>query len=245
MNDTPIYAVGDIHGQLEMLETALDLISTDGGRDARIVFLGDLVDRGASSKQVIERLMAGQESGLNWTVLSGNHDDLFSGFIEHGINMDPRVLSGVPWTGPLIGGLATLASYGMSELDRPVEQLLAEARATVPIEHRNFLRGLPTYLAQDDLLFVHAGIRPGVPLIEQDRDDLMWIRSDFLEDTRAHPWLVVHGHTAVQTPEHHGNRVNLDSGAGYGRPITAAVFEHGQVWQLTPSGRSLLAPADL
>jgi len=245
MNNTPIYAVGDIHGQLEMLETALHLINADGGPDARIVFLGDLVDRGASSRQVIERLITGQKAGRDWTVLSGNHDDLLCGFLEHGIDMDPRVLSGVPWTGPRIGGLATLASYGITDLDRPVDQLLIEARAVIPVAHLKFLRGLPTHLNVDDLLFVHAGIRPGVPLAQQSRDDLMWIRGDFLDDTRTHPWLIVHGHTAVQTAEHHGNRVNLDSGAGYGRPITAAVFEQGQVWQLTTAGRVLLAPAGL
>lgn len=237
---TPIYAVGDIHGQLEMLETALSRIEVDGGPDARIVFVGDLVDRGAGSRQVIERLMQGQAEGRDWTVLSGNHDDLFVGFLERGADHDPRILSGVPWSGPRIGGKATLASYGMQDLDRPIEALLEEARQVVPRAHLAFLKGLPLHHEAGELLFVHAGIRPGVALKDQTRDDQMWIRGDFLNDTRAHPWLVVHGHTAVEAPEHHGNRVNLDSGAGYGRPITAAVFEGREVWTLEAVGRAAL-----
>lgn len=239
---TPIYAVGDIHGQIDMLETALTRIERDGGPDARVVFLGDLVDRGPGSAQVIDRLLQGQAEGRDWTVLSGNHDDLFAGFLELGIDLDPRVLSGVPWTGDRIGGRATLASYGMGDLDRPVSALLEEARATVPAAHLAFLKGLPAYHHLDGLLFVHAGIRPGISLANQIRDDLLWIRSDFLNDPRPHPWLVVHGHSAVQIPEHRGNRVNLDSGAGYGRPLTTAVFEGDGVWTLDGFGRAKLLP---
>jgi serine/threonine protein phosphatase 1 len=242
MSNTPIYAVGDIHGQLDMLETALRHIETDGGRDARVVFLGDLVDRGDSSAQVIERLMAGQTEGRNWTVLCGNHDDLFAGFLRTGAVEDERIKSGVPWTGPRLGGLATLASYGMTDLKRPADALWAEAKTRVPTSHLTYLESLPAHLLVNDLLFVHAGIRPGVSLANQSRDDMMWIRNEFLDDPRQHPWLVVHGHTAVQAPEHHGNRVNLDSGAGYGRPITTAVFQNGQVWTLDAMGRMPLEP---
>lgn len=239
---TPTYAIGDIHGQIDMLETALARIEADGGRDASIVFIGDLVDRGPGSAQVIDRLMQGQAQGRDWTVLCGNHDDLFVGFLDRGINLDPRVLSGAPWTGPRLGGLATLASYGMGDLERPFEALLEEARAVVPAAHLAFLKGLPTHHERGGLLFVHAGIRPGLALQDQARDDLLWIRGDFLNDPRPHPWLVVHGHSAVEIAEHRGNRVNLDSGAGYGRPITAAVFEGDQVWVLDGFGRAPLRP---
>jgi len=242
MPKAPIYAVGDIHGQLEMLETAISLIETDGGPNARVVFLGDLVDRGESSRQVIERLMRAQQKRRDWTVLSGNHDQLFVGFMETGAVDDPRIKSGVPWVGPRLGGLATLASYGITNLDQTPMALWEEAKARVPMAHVDFLKSLPTHLAADDLLFVHAGIRPGIALGDQSPDDLMWIRNEFLDDPRTHPWLVVHGHTAVQTAEHKGNRVNLDSGAGYGRPITAAVFEDGRVWTLSPQGRVALDP---
>ncbi|MGH1355495.1 MAG: metallophosphoesterase family protein [Thalassovita sp.] len=242
MTGTPIYAVGDIHGQLEMLESALRVIEADGGPDARIVFLGDLVDRGDSSRQVIDRLMNGQAEGRNWTVLCGNHDDLFASFLRTGAVDDVRIKSGIPWTGARLGGLTTLASYGMTDLDRPAEALWADAKTAVPATHLTYLEGLPDHVLIDDLLFVHAGIRPGIALTDQTRDDLMWIRQEFLDHPRQHPWLVVHGHTAVQSAEHKGNRVNLDSGAGYGRPITAAVFQNGRVWTLDAMGRMPLEP---
>ena len=239
----PIYAVGDIHGQYDMLETALQRIEADGGPDSKIVFLGDLVDRGPGSAKVIQRLMEGQAAGRDWTILCGNHDDLFHGFVSKGIDLDPRVLSGVPWTGPRIGGRATLESYGMSDLDRPTDELIAEAQQTVPQAHLDFLANLPTHLLLGDLLFVHAGIRPGISLQNQNPDDLMWIRGEFLNDPRPHPWLVVHGHTAVQAHEHQGNRVNLDGGAGYGRPLTTAIFEGQKVWTLDVFGRAELLPS--
>lgn len=242
MTSAPIYAVGDIHGQYEMLETALQRIEADGGPDAKIVFLGDLVDRGTGSRQVIDRLMQGQAAGRDWTILSGNHDDLFVGFLDTGAVMDARIKSGVPWNGPRLGGLPTLASYGLNDLDRPAPELWKEAQQAVPADHLAFLRGLPSHLEIGPLLFVHAGIRPGVALADQTRDDMMWIRAEFLEDPRPHPWLVVHGHSAVDAAEHCGNRVNLDSGAGYDRPITAAVFEGQNVWTLTPEGRVALYP---
>ncbi|WP_319825363.1 metallophosphoesterase family protein [Thalassovita sp.] len=242
MTQDPIYAVGDIHGQLDMLESALDWIEKDGGPEAQIVFVGDLVDRGPHSRQVIETLLKGQAQGRDWTVLSGNHDDLFVGFLERGAVDDPRIKSGVPWHGPRLGGLSTLASYGIGDLDRPVPDLWSDAQHAVPAAHLKFLRALPSYLRTKELLFVHAGIRPGLPLAQQTRDDMMWIRADFLDDPRPHPWLVVHGHSAVDTAEHRGNRVNLDSGAGYGRPITAAVFEGRDVWTLDPMGRMPLEP---
>ena len=244
MTTPPVYAVGDIHGQFDMLQRALRQIEKDGGTDAKIVFLGDLVDRGTGSRQVIECLIEGQARGRDWTVLTGNHDDLFVGFMDSGAVHDPRVKSGVPWHGPRIGGLPTLASYGIGGLDRDPAALWDDARRAVPPEHVEFLRDLPSHLLSGDLLFVHAGIRPGLPLEQQNRDDMMWIRGEFLEDPRPHPWLVVHGHSAVEIAEHRGNRVNLDSGAGYDRPITAAVFENGGVWTLDAFGRMPLEPID-
>jgi serine/threonine protein phosphatase 1 len=92
------------------------------------------------------------------------------------------------------------------------------------------------------VVFVHAGIRPGVALADQTEDDLLWIRSDFLDDTRDHGVLVVHGHTVVDTPTHYGNRLNLDSGAAYGGPLTVAVIEGSDVFHLTPAGRVPLRP---
>lgn len=242
MTETPIYAVGDIHGYLDQLDRAIDLIERDGGKDARIVFLGDLVDRGPDSRKVIDRLMAGIEAGRDWTVMRGNHDEVFKNFLESGIADHPRIRPGIDWFHERVGGLATLASYGVEDLDRPLEELWKEAQERVPQRHLDFLKSRPFSKEIGQFLFVHAGIRPGVKLDRQDPQDMIWIRNEFLDFEEPHPWLVVHGHTHRPTAEHHGNRVNLDSGAGYGQPITAAVFEDGRVWTLTPQGREELRP---
>jgi serine/threonine protein phosphatase 1 len=239
----PIYAIGDIHGQKTMLEDALARIEADGGRDAEIVFLGDLVDRGPDSAGVIDLLQKGVAEGRNWTVLRGNHDRMYSYFMEDLPRPDPNVLLGMDWFSERIGGRSTLASYGIETDDSSrYFHVHAEARDVIPQAHVDFMAGLPAFHQAGALLFVHAGIRPGVALADQSEDDLCWIRHDFLDHTEPHPWLVVHGHTPQKAPVHEGNRVNLDSGAGYGRPITAAVFEGREVCVLEQSGRRVLRP---
>ena len=114
--------------------------------------------------------------------------------------------------------------------------------AAVPAAHLDFLDSRPLWVARGALLFVHAGIAPGVALEAQTEDDLIWIRDPFLNHARPHPWLVVHGHSAVEVPEHRGNRVNLDGGAGYGRMLHPAVFEGRDAWLLTETGRKPLRP---
>nr|WP_319947499.1 metallophosphoesterase family protein [uncultured Shimia sp.] len=241
----PIYAIGDIHGQLGMLQDALARIERDGGPEAKIVFLGDLVDRGPNSAGVIDLLQKGQASGRNWVVLRGNHDRMYSYFLEDLPRPDPQILMGMDWFSERIGGRGTLASYGiqMDETSR-YYQIHPVARATIPQDHIDFMANLPAYHQSGDLLFVHAGIRPNVPLAEQSEEDMCWIRNAFLDHTDPHPWLVVHGHTPQKAPVHMGNRVNLDSGAGYDRPITAAVFEGGDCFVLEEKGRRALVPSE-
>ncbi|UWQ41508.1 serine/threonine protein phosphatase [Leisingera aquaemixtae] len=239
----PLYAIGDIHGQLEMLDQALALIEADGGEGARIIFLGDYTDRGPNSCGVLERLAGGQAEGRNWICLKGNHDRMFSMFLEEYPRNDARLLVGYHWLHERIGGLETLQSYGVEVEDGDrIYQTHARARAAVPQAHLDFLSGLKPCHQEGELLFAHAGIRPGLPLAQQSEDDLIWIRQEFLNDERAHPWLVVHGHTPGRRAEHRGNRVNLDSGAGYGRPLSAAVFEGRDCWLLTEAGRVPLKP---
>jgi serine/threonine protein phosphatase 1 len=239
----PIYAIGDIHGQIDFLEAALDLIAADGGAEAETVFLGDLVDRGPDSRGVIERLMQAQAGGRNWHVLKGNHDRMFHRFVTEAVEHDDRILSGLGWLNPRLGGPETLASYGVDAgACGSVEGLSEAAQAAVPQAHVDYLEALPLHAERGDLLFVHAGIAPGVPLAEQDEDDLIWIREPFLKYSGRHPWLVVHGHTALEMPFHFGNRVDLDGGAGYGRPIYPAVFEGTDCWLLTEGGRIPLVP---
>lgn len=239
----PIYAIGDIHGQHAMLTDALARIEADGGADARIVFLGDYVDRGTDSRAVIDTLIQGQSEGRNWTCLKGNHDRMFQWFMEDTPRHDPHLLVGFHWFHDRIGGIATMASYGVTFDERTrLKDIHAQARAAVPPAHVAFLNALPTRFETDNLVFVHAGIRPGIPLADQTEEDLVWIREQFHNYKPAHSKLVVHGHTPIDAATHYGNRVNLDTGAGYGDPLTAAVFEGADCWLVTPQGRQPLLP---
>lgn len=241
MTDT-IYAIGDIHGQLAMLEGALDRIERDGGPDARIVFLGDYVDRGPDSRGVIELLRQGLAEERNWICLKGNHDRLFEWFVAPPApRQDPHLLVGYHWFHERIGGLETAQSYGMDVPDRIRQKELAEEfRAALPEGHLEFLQNLRLSHREMSKFFVHAGVRPGVPLAEQDEEDLLWIRQEFLRDERDHGALIVHGHTPVDAPDLRPNRLNLDTGAGYGRPLSIAVFEGDEIFILKPSGRARL-----
>lgn len=260
----PIYAIGDVHGQKDMVDHALALIAADGGDDTQIVFLGDYTDRGPDSRAVIDTLIAGRDAGRDWIFIKGNHDRLFTNFVLHGIEHDARVKSGISWLNPRLGGAMTLASYGLKGVmhfashgstepetldhfegptgwaDKGARQ--AMARAAVPDAHIDFLENLPLWHQTDDLFFVHAGLRPGLPLAFQDPEDLIWIREPFLDSREDFGKLVVHGHTALDHPQHFGNRVDLDGGAGYGRPLIPAVFEGRDCWLLTDQGRVALTP---
>lgn len=235
------YAIGDIHGQLGMLEAAHARIARDreetGDAAAPVVHLGDLIDRGPDSRGVVEFLMEGIAGGAPWVVLRGNHEAMFLDLLDGGGHAAENYLT------ERTGGLETLASYGVRTGPFRSRRAIAEAvRATVPDSHRRFLAGLPLLHAAPGLLFVHAGIRPGVPITLQATEDLLWIRGDFLESSLGHGALIVHGHTPVETPEHRGNRVNLDTGAGFGRRLTAAVFEGTEVFILGDTRREALPP---
>lgn len=236
------YAIGDIHGQLDLLREAHALIAADraaiGDAEAPVVHVGDLVDRGPSSRGVIDMLRDGIEAGENWVVLKGNHDRMFETFLRDPAERDPGLRADLSWLHPRLGGATTLASYGVANAaDRPIAKVHAEAVALVPASHRAFVGALATWYRRGEAVFVHAGIRPGVPMPEQTETDLLWIREPFLSDPRDHGFLVVHGHTALDSATHYGNRLNLDSGAGYGRPLSTVVIEGRAAWLLTPEGR--------
>lgn len=239
----PIYAIGDLHGQTAEFDRALSLIEQDGGRDARIVFLGDYVDRGSDSKGLLDRLIAGRDAGRNWVTLLGNHDRMFAWFLQDEPRHDPHLLVGYHWLHARLGGTETLRSYGVEFEDRTrLQDVHRAALAAVPTAHKAFLRDLVRMHQTPELAFVHAGIRPGVPLSAQAEDDLVWIRQSFHACQTPHPKLIVHGHTVVDCPTHYGNRINLDSGAGYGRQTGVAVFEGRDCWLLTEAGRVPLRP---
>lgn len=240
---TPLYAIGDIHGQVAELYRVLDLIERDGGKDAHIVFLGDYTDRGPDSKAVIDLLIEGRDAHRNWTFLMGNHDRMFSWFMEDYPRHDAHLPVELYWLHKRLGGDTTMASYGVS-VEPAVRQTAVHEAAmkAVPQAHMAFLRGLQLSYETDDLFFAHAGIQPGVALADQREHDLLWIRQEFHTFTAPHPKIIVHGHTPVDQATHYGNRINLDSGAGYGNPLTAAVFEGADCFVLCDQGRVALRP---
>lgn len=240
------YAIGDIHGHLGLLHDLHGLIAGDMAATgpAPIVHIGDLVDRGPNSAGVIEYLRAGVANGADWVVLKGNHDRMFAGYLSSLDYHDAGLRRDLSYLHPRLGGAETLASYGVKNAaDRPLAPVWEEARLAVPQPHRDFLASVPTHYQRGEAFFVHAGIRPGIGLANQIEDDLVWIRHEFLDDTRDHGPLIVHGHTAIDTPTHYGNRVNIDSSAAYGGPLSAIVVEGRDVWQITPQGRMRLAPS--
>ena len=241
----PVYALGDIHGRMDALQAAHGLIAADGGREAPIVHLGDLIDRGPASREVIDYLMEGQAQGRPWQVVTGHHDHKLPRFMEDPGWIDPGPSTAITWTDDKRNGAAaTLLSYGIADADhRELADIHEEALRKIPADHIAWLDGLPPWvLHPGGFLFVHAGIRPGIDLSAQSRVDMMWIRKPFLESTADHGALVVHGHTAIDRATHYGNRLNLDSGAGYGGPVSAVRLDRDGVWLLTENGPQPLRP---
>ena len=151
---------------------------------------------------------------------------------------------GMGWLHPKLGGPSTLASYGVEKAaDRPVARVHAEALDAVPQAHLDYLNGLPVLHRLGETAFVHAGIRPGIALDQQTETDLIWIREPFLSEPASFGPLIVHGHTAIDHATQYGNRLNLDSGAAYGGPLSAVVIEGREAALLTPTGRKKLTRA--
>jgi serine/threonine protein phosphatase 1 len=225
-----IYAVGDIHGRLDLLDRLLERIRSDAAGHVRtrkvVVFLGDLVDRGPHSKEVVDRLMDGVPAGRDWAdfkfvVLRGNHESTMLDFLK-----DESV--GPMWLRN--GGLATIYSYlGFMPDHLPGPVWMTNLRAALvealPPGHREFLEGLKLAHEEGDYLFVHAGVRPGVAIDQQDDYDLMWIRTEFLISRLDHGRLVVHGHTISREPDVRDNRIGIDTGAFATGRLTALVLE--------------------
>ena len=240
-----VYAIGDVHGHLAKLEGALALIEADraecGDRDAPLVQVGDLVDRGPDSAATVDYLLDLTRADARVTVLLGNHDNMFVQFMAESPRADPRLRADLTWLNPRLGGLETLASYGV-DIDAGPAEIHAQARQAVPPAHVAFLASLPLSFPHGSCLFVHAGIRPGIPIANQDPEDLYWIRHRFLDSRANHGPLIVHGHTPVERVEHHGNRLAIDTGAAYGGPLSAVVIEGRRAWLLTPEGRQEVTP---
>ncbi|MEP9403201.1 metallophosphoesterase family protein [Sphingomonas sp. VNH70] len=224
-----LYAIGDVHGMRAELDRLLERIEADdAGRGAAartIVFLGDLIDRGPDSAGVVERCRTLAIPGVEARFLMGNHEEVMLAALE-GDREALRLFA-------RIGGRETILSYGVSETDyerADFDELHALMVAAVPESHRRFLESTENYVVAGDYAFVHAGIRPNIPLERQRPGDLRWMRNPFLDHPRPHDKMMVHGHTVTEEPEFRSNRIGIDTGAYRSGVLTALGLERCDRW---------------
>lgn len=227
-----VYAIGDVHGRLDLLDQLLFRIEADermrGGARTQLVFLGDLIDRGPDSAGVVQRAMEIEASGRPVRFLMGNHEEVFLKALGGSVEALRFFVR--------IGGRATILSYGFAEAEYDgldYEALLTALVARVPADHVAFVKRFEDRIAIGDYLFVHAGIRPRVALDEQSGGDLRWIRSEFLDFRGSHGPIVVHGHTITEEVEERSNRIGIDTGAFASGRLTALGLESGERWYLS------------
>lgn len=225
-----IYAIGDIHGRADLLALQLQQIGADELRNpcsrSIIVFLGDYLDRGPASREVLDLLLACRQA-RETIALKGNHETFLRRFLD-----DPSTLD--EWRS--CGGLETLISYGLKPSISPnryeQDQLAAELARSIPQSHLALLDSLELSFCSGDFLFVHAGIRPGIPIAKQKEEDLLWIRDEFLSWDRPFEKYIVHGHTPVRAPDIRANRANIDTGAFATGCLTCVAIEGSHITPL-------------
>lgn len=221
-----VYAIGDVHGCLALLKDLLNKIDRHAERHApqgyTLVFLGDLIDRGPQSAQVIDYVKHYKPNGVKCVYIKGNHEEVLIKVVGGSIS------SLISWM--KFGGRECLQSYGVAnlgEIETNPEGLMHRVQSTIPKNHIAFLESFEDYYQWGDYLFVHAGIVPKKTLDKQSPKDMRWIREPFLSYKKPHPFKIVHGHTVVKTAEDFGNRVAVDTGAHNGGALTA-VFLKGE-----------------
>jgi len=224
-----IYAISDIHGCADLLQQMFTVIDRDLATIGSVrpihVFLGDYIDRGPDSCRTVELLI---ERGLKHesVFLKGNHEAFLFDVLK-----DPSQLES--WK--QYGGLQTLTSYGLRPSLNPdaaeQSELIGQLKLTIPPHQKRFFNGLRLRFVCGDFFFVHAGVRPGVPLAKQQEQDMLWIREEFLANEQRYGKYIVHGHTPVREPDIRPNRVNIDTGA----------YATGNLTLLTIQGDSMLA----
>ncbi len=227
-----VYAIGDIHGRLDLLDELLAKIGTDDAARSpaktTLVILGDLPDRGPDTRGVVERLMGLAAASSDIIFLMGNHEELMIRTWE-----GDRQVAG---TFNRVGGKATLLSYGVRSDVYDSWDLAELANQTVhyvPRDHIDFMRSFRDYYQSGDYLFVHAGIAPGIAIEDQDPIDLRWIRRSFLESTSDHGAMIIHGHTITDRVDERPNRIGIDTGAFGSGVLTAIGIEGGDRWFLS------------
>jgi serine/threonine protein phosphatase 1 len=237
-----VYAIGDVHGRLDLLDDTLSRVEAD--IDSRkpaeniIVFLGDLIDRGPSSAQVIERVRTYRRPGVRTVFLIGNHEEVLLRLLRG----ESRFLR--DWL--RFGGAECAKSYGIgaTALKRmEPARAVATLQQKIPRDHQLVLQSFVDTFRIGSYLFVHAGIRPGVPLADQSQADLRWIREPFLENGDDHGFIVVHGHTIAEQVDVRDNRIGLDTGAYRSGVLTAMGLEGHERWfvQTEPKASRLQA----
>ncbi len=227
-----VYAIGDIHGRNDLLLKLLVQIDTDdaerGGADTHIIFLGDLMDRGQDSAGVIETAISLRNAGRKVRYLMGNHEEVF---VRACRKCDPKMTRFFL----RIGGEATVLSYPITRAEYitlDMEQLSARLATLVPKHHLEFIDSFEDQIVIGDYAFVHAGIRPGVPLSEQKPSDLRWIREEFVDQRGDLEKVVVYGHTIYDEIEERGSRIGINTGAYASDKLTALALEGGERWYL-------------
>jgi len=234
-----VYAVGDIHGRLDLFEQMIAQIESDderrGPAQTTVVLLGDLIDRGPDSAGVIAAARAWGECRTVRTI-AGNHEEMFLESFDR-VEVLRHFLR--------YGGKETVLSYPIDPAayrNLSLEELQERMRAAVPAGDLEFLRNAEDAIAIGDYLFVHAGVRPGVPLDQQKASDLRWIRDSFLDHEGDHGHVVVHGHTITEAVEERPNRIGIDTGAFMSGRLTALGLEGSERWYLT--ARDAIARAE-
>lgn len=222
-----VYAIGDIHGRDDLFAELVDLIRADNAASppavVTLILLGDLVDRGPQSAEVVERAIRLRDEFEDTRLLIGNHEECFLAALTGDVRRLRYFMR--------IGGAATVQSYWRGHVDlveATFEDVAEQLPAMVPLAHVEFLGAGEDVIEIGDYAFVHAGIRPGVQLNKQALADLRWIREDFLEDDRDHGVMVVHGHTIRDDVDEWPNRIGIDTGAYKSGVLTAIVLEGGE-----------------
>lgn len=219
-----VYAIGDIHGRADLLDRLHGLIDADFAQRStpvvHVVYLGDYIDRGPDSAQVIERLATSHSDFVKVSTLRGNHEDMLLRFLK-----DPS--AGHGWLH--LGGRETLRSYGI-DLVRPLDEkgyaeLSQRLRQALPAHHLALLENLQPSAVIGDYFFCHAGVRPDTPLDQQRPEDLAWIRTPFLESKTNYGKIIVHGHTPTEEPDFRANRINIDTRAFLSGRLTCLALE--------------------
>lgn len=220
-----LYAIGDIHGCTDLLrqmtKTIIEDMENHPAEKHYLVFLGDYVDRGVDSKGTIDFLLNELPKNTTNVFLRGNHDDALLRFLKGDFSSTSFWLP--------CGGTATIASYGINPFQpgatKDLETLRKKLVEKIPADHLDFLKKTQFYFSLGDYYFAHAGVMPGASLDDQDEQDLMWVRGEFLNSRHDHGKIIVHGHSPSTAPDAQLNRIGIDTGAFASGKLTCLVLQ--------------------